>query len=49
MFKVEIHKKDFLISVETFAPSDEPKVRKLIDDIVEKFSKDDLNEKKLAE
>ena len=51
MFKVEIHKDKFGIEIETNSISDEDRVRKLIDDITEKFNTDgnDLNTKKLSE
>lgn len=58
MFKVEIHKGDFIIAIDSDSiVSDEATVRKLIDDIANKFNSDveikdatfNVNEVKLSE
>jgi len=56
MFKIEIRKGDFGVEVESDSISDENKMRKLIDDITEKFNHKegskidnfDVTEKKLS-
>ena len=55
MFKVEIKAGAFEVSVESTSISDEDKIRKLIDDITEKYTKtyamgkEDFNKIKLAD